>query len=109
GLVVYILGYLTIQVSAGANETGPVKYLNQARADLRSSGLEKTVAAFDPTPENYYLASDVLGLIYRNPLLHNRLSTYPPLLALGERQEFQDIATDTEFQNMLATQTAVGQ
>src|SRR6266487_4653288 len=109
GLVIYILGYLTVQVSAGENETGLAKYLNQARSDLHSSGLEKTVAAFDPTPENYYLASDILGLVYHNPLLHSRLSTYPPFLSLAERQQFQDIATDTEFQNMLATQTAVGQ
>jgi hypothetical protein len=109
GLVIYILGYLTVQVSAGENETGLAKNLNQARSDLHSSGLEKTVAAFDPTPENYYLASDILGLVYHNPLLHNRLSSYPPFLPLAERQQFQDIATDTEFQNMLATQTAVGQ
>src|SRR5437867_2492948 len=109
GLVIYILGYLTVQVSAGENETGLAKNLNQARSDLHSSGLEKTVAAFDPTPENYYLASDILGLVYHNPLLHSRLSTYPPFLSLAERQQFQDIATDTEFQNMLATQTAVGQ
>ncbi len=109
GLVIYILGYLTVQVSAGENETGLAKNLNQARSDLHSSGLEKTVAAFDPTPENYYLASDILGLVYHNPLLHNRLSTYPPFLSLAERQQFQDIAADTEFQNMLATQTAVGQ
>ena len=109
GLVIYILGYLTVQVSAGENETGLAKNLNQARSDLHSSGLEKTVAVFDPTPENYYLASDILGLVYHNPLLHNRLSTYPPFLSLAERQPFQDIASDTEFQNMLATQTAVGQ
>jgi len=109
GVVISILGYLTVQVSAGENETGLAKNLNQARSDLHSSGLEKTVAAFDPTPENYYLASDILGLVYHNPLLHGRLSTYPPFLALAERQQFQDIAADTEFQNMLATQTAVGQ
>jgi hypothetical protein len=109
GLTVYIIGYLTVQVSAGENETGPVKYLNQARADLHATGLDKTVAMFDPTPENYYLASDILGLVYHNPLVHSRLSTYPPFLSLAESQEFQDIANDTEFQNMLATQTAVGQ
>ena len=80
----------------------------QPLTDFRA-GLEKTVAAFDPTPENYYLASDILGLVYHNPLLHSRLSTYPPFLSLAERQQFQDIATDTEFQNMLATQAAVGQ
>src|SRR5439155_13810207 len=44
-----------------------------------------------------------------NPLLHSRLAGYPPFLSLAERQEFQDVATDTEFQNLLATQAAVGQ
>ena len=109
GLVIYILGYLTTQVSAGENETGLVKYLNQARTDLRSSGLEKTVAAFDPTPDKYYLASDIMGLIYHNRLLESRLSAYPAFLSLAERQEFQDIANDTEYQNMLATQAPVSQ
>src|SRR5881409_3619929 len=60
GLVIYILGYLTVQVSAGENETGLVKYLNQARADLVAAGLDKTVARFDPTPERFYQASDIL-------------------------------------------------
>src|SRR5438094_5958123 len=64
---------------------------------------------FDPTPEKYYLASDVLGLIYHNRLLESRLSAYPPFLSLAERQEFQDIANDTEYQNMLATQAPVNQ
>src|SRR5438477_9763946 len=92
GLVIYILGYLTVQVSAGDNETGLAKNLNQARSDLHSSGLEKTVAAFDPTPENYYLASEILGLVYNNPLLHSRLSTSPPVLSFAGRQQFQEIA-----------------
>src|SRR5436190_2469103 len=109
GLVIYIMGYLTAQVSAGENESGPVKYLNQARADLHSTGLDKTVAAFDPTPEKYYLASDIMGLIYHNRLLESRLSAYPPFLSLAERQEFQDIANDTEYQNLLATQAPVSQ
>ena len=109
GLVVYIVGYLTVQVSAGDNDAAIVRYLNSARADLRSSGLDKLAARFDPTPQNYYLASDILGLMYYNPLLHSRLAAYPPFLALGERPEFQDLATDTEFQNLLATQATVGQ
>jgi len=109
GLVVYILGYLTVQVSAGAGDAAVVRYLNSARADLQSSGLDRMVARFDPTPENYYVASDILGLLYHNKLLHDRLASYPAFLALGERPEFQELATDAEFQNLLATQATVGQ
>ena len=109
GLVIYIMGYLTVQVSADDKDSAALRYLNQARADLRASGLEKTVAAFDPAPTGYYLASDIVGLLYHNPLLNTRLAGYPPFLPLADRQEFQDIANDTEFQNMLQTQATVGQ
>src|SRR2546422_1728491 len=43
GLVIYILGYLTVQVAAGDNDTAVLRYLNKARADLRATGLEKTI------------------------------------------------------------------
>jgi hypothetical protein len=109
GVVVYVLGYLTVQVSAGDSDPAAVRYLNKAREDLHSSGLESAVAPFAPAPEIYYSAADVLGLLYHNPLLHSRLATYPPFLALAERPELQDLAKDSAYQNMLATQASVNQ
>jgi len=109
GLVIYVLGYLSVQLSAGDNDPAVIRYLNQARHDLRSSGLEKTVAALDPAPEKYYEAVDVIGLMRHNPLLDSRLASYPPFLTLGERQEFQNIATDAEWQTMWASQASVAQ
>ena len=109
GVVVYSLGYLTVQVSAGDSDPAAVRYLNQARNDLNSSGLESAVASLAPVPEVYYSAADVMGLLYHNPLLHTRLATYPPFLALAERPELQDIAKDSAYQNMLATQASVSQ
>jgi uncharacterized membrane protein required for colicin V production len=107
GVVVYVLGYLTVQISAGERDTAAVRYLNQLRADLRSSGLERLVAAVDPAPEWYYTSSDILGLLYHNSLLHSRLAAYPPFLILAERPEFQAVARDSAYQNMLATQASV--
>lgn len=109
GVVVYALGYLTVQVSAGDTDPAIVRYLNKAREDLHSSGLESAVASFSPAPEIYYSAADVMGLLYHNPLLHSRLATYPPFLALAERPELQDIANDSAYQDMLATQASVSQ
>jgi hypothetical protein len=77
--------------------------------DLQTSGLDRIVAALDPTPEVYYNASDILGILYHNPPLHSRLSAYPPFIAMADRQEFQDIATDADFQNLLASQSSIGQ
>jgi hypothetical protein len=109
GVVIYVFGYLTLQVSAGDSEPGALGYLNKARRDLQSSGLETMVAALDPAPEKFYRASDILGLLYHNPLLHSRLAAYPPVLMLAERPEFQDVINDSEYQNMLQTQASLGQ
>ena len=109
GVVIYVLGYLTVQVSAGDSDPAIVRYLNKARADLRSSGLESAVASFAPAPAIFYSASDVMGLLYHNPLLHTRLATYPPFLSWSERPELQEIANDSDYQNMLATQASVSQ
>jgi hypothetical protein len=109
GVVIYVLGYLTVQVSAGDRDTAAVRYLNQLRGDLRSSGLERLVAALDPAPESYYTSADILGLLYHNSLLHSRLAAYPPLLILAERPEFQAVARDSAYQNMLATQASVAE
>jgi len=103
GVVVYVLGYLTVQVTPDG-ETSAVKYLNQAKADLHSSGLDRFASAFDPAPEWYYEASDILGLLYHNPALHTRLASYPPFISLSESPDFQEFAADTEFLGMLATQ-----
>jgi hypothetical protein len=108
GVVVYVLGYLTVQVSP-ESEGGPVGYLNQARSDLRTSGLEQLAAVFDPAPASYYRAADVLGLLYHNQPLHTRLASYPPFIALSERPDFQEFANDTEFHRLLASQPAVAE
>ena len=107
--VIYVVGYLTVQLSPGDSEASMAKYLNQARADIRASGMERIVAAIDGTPEWYYQASDILGLLYHNPALDSRLAAYPAFIALAERQEFTEIAADTDFQNLLASQPSVGQ
>jgi hypothetical protein len=107
GTVVYVLGYLTVQVSAGESDPAAVRYLNTMRQDLRSSGLESAVAALDPAPKDYYAASDILGLLYHNSLLHSRLAAYPSVLLLAERPEFQAVVNDSDYQNMLATQASV--
>lgn len=101
GLVVYVAGYFTVQVTTDETNSLPVKMLSQARQDLHSTGLEKAVAPFDPMPARYYEASDILGTIYQNPILISRLTQYPPFLLFGERTEFQELANDTEFNQML--------
>ncbi len=107
GLVIYIFGYPAVQVTGDDSPTMQ-RMLSTARQDLSASGLDKTLSAIDPMPENYYLASDVLGMIYQNyATLQQRLADYPAFLALGQRPEFKDIATDTALLNLLQTRGSI--
>ncbi|MBI4325057.1 MAG: CvpA family protein, partial [Chloroflexi bacterium] len=103
--IIYVGGYLTLQIAAEESNPAAVRYFNQAREDLQKTGLDKSVAALDPTSPFYYEASDILGLIYHNPILQSRLSNYPPFLSLGERSEFQEIANDKEFNDLIFSST----
>lgn len=103
GAVVYSTGYLTTQVASEETDSTAVRLVNQARIDLRETGMDASVGAFDPMPRDFYVAADILGLIRQNPIVLSRLSQYPDLLALGEREEVQEIATDSEFNNLLLT------
>jgi hypothetical protein len=107
GLLIYIGGYLTVQVTAEENVPTTLALLNTARTDLQTTGLDKMVAKFDPTPASFYEASDVVGLVYRNPLLQGRLSGYPALLPMEERTEFQELAGDKDFIELFQRQEPI--
>ncbi len=104
--VVYVAGYLTVQVAADENPP-TLKYLNQAREDLSKVGLDRTMAALDRVKPRYYQVADIIGLVYQNPILQSRLSKYPPFLTMGERPEFADIANDIEFNKMLLDKASI--
>lgn len=110
-VVIYAAGYLTYQLATTDASAQPpaMKYLNQARQDLQSTGLDKAAAVMDPAPAGFYAAADLLGLIYHNPALQGRLGNYPALLALAERPEFQDLAKDTQFNELLMTKPPIEQ
>jgi hypothetical protein len=106
GVIIYVFGYPCVQV-ASDDSPAMLRYLSLARQQLKDNGLDRSLAALDPMPENYYLATDVLGLLYHNHALQDRLLNYPPYLALAERAEFQAIANDAELQNMLQTKAPI--
>lgn len=106
-VVIYFLGYLTTQVAAADNDSFVLSSLNKARNDLHTSGFEKTASALDPMPDQYYTASDIIGIIHNNPDAQPRLSAYPPFLSLAERQEFQDLAADKDYQQMLKDRASI--
>jgi uncharacterized membrane protein required for colicin V production len=108
-VVVFVLGYVSVPVATADDDPMTLKVLNRLARDLQSSGFHKSVAAFDPMPETYYDAIDIIGDIRSNPLLVSRLSKYPAFLGLAERPEFQDLGKDTQFNEMWARQARIGE
>ena len=104
----YVAGYLTTQLASGEEDPDGMKFINQTRVQIHEAKADKVVAAYDPAPTAFYIASDILGLLKHNPLLVSRLSHYPVFLSLGERKEFQDMATDVSFNQMIQTQAKIG-
>jgi len=108
-LVIYPFSYLTTQMSAAGQDPLPLRLLNRVGRDLQATGLDKTVAAINPMPAAYYQAADIGGILYRNPLVHGRVSRYPALLGLSERPQFQAIAKDKDYFEMLQKGTSLAE
>jgi hypothetical protein len=109
GAAIYSGGYLTAQLSNEEADTAIVKFMNQAREDMHTTGLDRAMAALAPASGKFYEVSDVLGLLYKNPLLQARLAHYPPFFAIAQRSEIQEIGTDKEYTEMLFGKASVSQ
>ncbi|MDB6037437.1 MAG: Colicin production protein, partial [Verrucomicrobiales bacterium] len=73
GVVVYSVGYATIQLS-GDSIPGTVSTINTLRRDMETCGFDRDFAALDKTSPKFYQTADVLGLIYQNPILQSRIN-----------------------------------
>jgi hypothetical protein len=98
---VYAGGYFTTE-AAGEGAPTEAQLLTNLRAQLGSLKMDRVVAAYDPTPRQVYQAADIVSLVLHNPLLESRLAHYPTFLQLGERKDFQELATDVTLQQLIA-------
>ena len=105
-LVFYIMSYTTTQMALGEGSPQMLRLANRMGQDVVATGLGKAVRAIDPMPQIYYDTADLLGLIYHNPLIQGRLSRYPAFLDLVDRPEFQDVANDKDYSEMLVRQSS---
>jgi hypothetical protein len=78
-----------------------MRILNRLGQDLQNTGFAKVARAVDRMPQVWYDSADLAALIYKNPLSEARLSRYPAFLSLAERPEFQDMANDSQFTELL--------
>src|SRR5688572_20467105 len=101
---IYLASYLTVQASAADKETPGVRIINQLGHDVESTGMYKSVAPFLPASQAYFDGTDVLGVLYHNPLVESRLAHYAGLATLADERQFQELANDLDFHQMWASQ-----
>ncbi len=100
---IYGKAYLTTQLGSDT-EPAPISYVNSIRSGMAQTGWDRTFAPLDRTPAKFNAVSDLLGMIYVNPALTNRLVDYPPFLKLVEASEVTDILGDPEYLKLLQDQ-----
>ncbi|MCF7669951.1 MAG: CvpA family protein [Verrucomicrobia bacterium] len=105
--IVFVFGYFTTQVEAQGKDPFTIRTLNSCRRQIEESGINKFLAAIDDTPEKYYKASDILGLIYNNPQLKVRIENYPPFIAMEDRPAIRDMLSDQSFIDMLDSNESI--
>ena len=106
--LIYTGGYLTAQVSTeDGNNPAWINFMSSARRDIHETGFDRVLAALDKTPAAFYQGSDILGLLYHNPVLQGRLSNYPYFLSLGQRTEFQEMGADKEYNDLIFGKASV--
>ena len=106
-VAVYMLSYWTVQMSTPESDPKGVQLLNRMGKDLEKTGMNRVAVSVNRMPTNYYLAADIVGLIYKNPLLEARLSRYPAIISLSEAPAFQDLGNDTQFTEMRMRQASL--
>jgi hypothetical protein len=96
--VLYTVGYFSAQAAVSEKDTMVWRIFTRLAKDLQSTGVDKAVAGYVPAKENYFDAADVLALIFRNPVIQDRLSDYPPFLLYSEDARFKALGDDKKFQ-----------
>ncbi|HRI13721.1 MAG TPA: CvpA family protein, partial [Verrucomicrobiota bacterium] len=103
GRPIYSRAYLTTQLGA-ESEVAPVGYINSIRTGMAQTGWDRTFQPLDNTSPKFHAVADLLGLVYANPALTNRMFVYPPFLALVERSEISDVLGDPEYLKLVSDQ-----
>jgi hypothetical protein len=104
---VYHAGYVTRQLESPNDNALWLKLVNKVRDDLGSSKFDRVAAGVGQASPAFFQTADLLGLLYHNPELQERLVEYPQFLSLAEDGTFQSVFTNDTFKVLLPAKTNV--
>jgi hypothetical protein len=107
--LIFNFSYWTAQVMPSDDESRATKLVNHLGTDLQSTGLDKAAHSLVAMPVNFYKLADLAGLISQNPQLSDRLANYPAFISLGERDDLQQLAQNSDFTNAWNSHAPMGQ
>ncbi len=100
--LIYTFGYFSYQTATHRDDSWILKSINRLAGDIQSTGMNKSIAPFNPATDTYFDSSDILADLFHSPLLQNRLANYPIFLTLGDQQELKGFS-DAKFQEKWAS------
>lgn len=101
------VGYFTTQVESPTDNPIWLKMVNKVSADLSGSGFDRVAVGVGQASPAFFQTADVVGLLYHNPELQNRLDEYPLFMSLAENADLQAILTNATFAPLLLAKTNV--
>ena len=107
--VIFNLTYLTKQVAVAPQQPLAIRLANQLGGDLEANHLSRLACAVGKLPPLYYQFADLSGLLMQNPQIGPRLTEYPALTSLWERDDMQALVTDATLTNALASGATLGE
>jgi len=107
--VLFNLSYWTVQIAASGTQSWEIRLLNRLGGDMESTGMNKVAVAVATLPEDYYRLADLAGLLSQNAQLSDRLARYPAFLSVRERDDFQQLGQNSDFQNAWKQQAPISQ
>lgn len=101
------VGYFTTQVESPTDNPIWLKLVNKVSADLSGSGFDRVAVGVGQASPAFFQTADVVGLLYHNPELQDRLDEYPLFMSLAENADLQAILTNATFAPLLPAKTNV--
>jgi len=99
--LIYTFSYWSTQIATSEEESASIRLLNRAGHDLEATGMTRVARAVEPIslPPDYFKMADLAGLLSQNPKLDDRLADYPAFVTVSQRNDFQELGRDANFQN----------
>ena len=101
------VGYFTTQVESPTDNPIWLKLVNKVSGDLSGSGFDRVAVGVGQASPAFFQTADVVGLLYHNPELQDRLDEYPLFMSLAENADLQAILTNATFAPLLPAKTNV--